>query len=145
MSLALSILIPVRNEEENVNIISKEIIQKIATPSYEIIFINDFSEDDTEKELIKLNATNIKIVYYNNLTQVYLFQSENLNYKTSDVYKPEKPKKVEKSITKPSVVADEKKEILDALTGAKTLLKYVKGKEKTNLLAYIRGLEILMK
>jgi len=84
-------------------------------------------------------------VYYNNLTQVYLFQSENLNYKTSDVYKPEKPKKVEKTITKPSVVADEKKEILDALTGAKTLLKYVKGKEKTNLLAYIRGLEILMK
>jgi hypothetical protein len=84
-------------------------------------------------------------VYYNNLTQVYLFQSENLNYKTSDVYKPEKPKKVAKPIIKPSETPDEKQEIKDALTGAKTLLKYVKGKEKTNISAYIRGLEILMK
>jgi hypothetical protein len=84
-------------------------------------------------------------VYYNELNQVYLFESENLNYKTSDVYKPEKVKKSEKVVTKPIQASNEKQEILDALTGAKTLLKYMKGKEKTNLLAYIRGLEILMK
>jgi glycosyltransferase involved in cell wall biosynthesis len=56
MSILLSILIPVRNEEENVNIISKEIITKISIQSYEILFINDFSEDNTERELIKLNT-----------------------------------------------------------------------------------------
>jgi dolichol-phosphate mannosyltransferase len=67
MKPSLSILIPVRNEEENINIISKKIIKKIAIQSYEIVFINDFSEDDTEKKLIKLNTSNIKIVYYNNL------------------------------------------------------------------------------
>ena len=67
MSLALSILIPVRNEEENVNIISKEIITKISIQSYEILFINDFSEDNTERELIKLNTSNTKIIYYNNI------------------------------------------------------------------------------
>ena len=66
MSILLSILIPVRNEEENVNIISKEIITKISIQSYEILFINDFSEDNTERELIKLNTSNTKIIYYNN-------------------------------------------------------------------------------
>jgi dolichol-phosphate mannosyltransferase len=66
MSILLSILIPVRNEEENVNIISKEIITKISVQSYEILFINDFSEDNTESELIKLNTSNTKTVYYNN-------------------------------------------------------------------------------
>ena len=84
-------------------------------------------------------------VYYNDLTQIYLFQSENLNYKTSDVYKPEKPKKVQKTVVKPSEPTNEKQEILDALTGAKTLLKYVSGEDKSNLSAYIKGLEILMK
>ena len=66
MSILLSILIPVRNEDENVNIISKEIITKISIQSYEILFINDFSEDNTERELIKLNTSNTKIIYYNN-------------------------------------------------------------------------------
>ena len=66
MSILLSILIPVRNEEENVNIISKEIITRISIQSYEILFINDFSEDNTETELIKLNTQNTKTVYYNN-------------------------------------------------------------------------------
>ena len=66
MSISLSILIPVRNEEENVNIISKEIVGKINIHNYEILFINDFSVDDTERELIKLNTENTKIVYYNN-------------------------------------------------------------------------------
>jgi dolichol-phosphate mannosyltransferase len=66
MSISLSILIPVRNEEENVNIISKEIVNKISIQNYEILFINDFSEDSTERELIKLSTANTKIVYYNN-------------------------------------------------------------------------------
>lgn len=84
-------------------------------------------------------------VYYNDLLGIYLFTSENLNYKTSDVYKPEKPKKATQKALQAPKKSDEKQEIQDALTGAKTLLKYVKGQEKTNLQAYIKGLEILLK
>ena len=51
MTDLLSILIPVRNEEENVNIISKEIEKKIENKNYEIVFINDFSEDNTIKQI----------------------------------------------------------------------------------------------
>ena len=66
MSDLLSILIPVRNEEENVNIISKEIEKKIENKNYEIVFINDFSEDNTIKELTKLNKLNEKIKFFDN-------------------------------------------------------------------------------
>jgi dolichol-phosphate mannosyltransferase len=66
MKKLLSILIPVRNEEINVNIISKEIISNIDHQNYEIVFINDFSLDNTENELIKLTSLNSKIFYYNN-------------------------------------------------------------------------------
>ena len=38
MSISLSILIPVRDEEENVKIISNDIITKINLKKYEIIF-----------------------------------------------------------------------------------------------------------
>jgi dolichol-phosphate mannosyltransferase len=67
MSISLSILIPARDEEENVKIISNEIITKINVKKYEIIFINDFSKDNTEKELKQLKLLNGKVVYYNNL------------------------------------------------------------------------------
>ena len=66
MTDLLSILIPVRNKEENVNIISKEIEKKIENKNYEIVFINDFSEDNTIKELTKLNKLNEKIKFFDN-------------------------------------------------------------------------------
>ena len=66
MKSLLSILIPVRNEEINVNIISTEIINKIDHLNYQIVFINDYSDDNTEIELTKLTSLNSKIVYYNN-------------------------------------------------------------------------------
>ena len=66
MQYSLSILIPVRNEEENVKIISNEIIKKIKTNNYQIVFINDFSQDETIEELNKLKQLNSNIVYYNN-------------------------------------------------------------------------------
>ena len=66
MNPSLSILIPVRDEQQNIQIISEEIKQKIACSNYEILFINDFSEDQTEDGLIKLSQTNDKVVYYNN-------------------------------------------------------------------------------
>ena len=66
MKELLSILIPVRDEEINVNIISNEIIKNISHQNYEIVFINDYSLDKTENELIKLKSSNNKIVYFNN-------------------------------------------------------------------------------
>jgi len=66
MSDLLSILIPVRDEKENVYIISREIEKKIENSNYEIVFINDFSEDSTTEELIKLSESNKKIIYFNN-------------------------------------------------------------------------------
>ena len=66
MSPALTILIPVRDEEENVKIISNEIINKIDCEDFEILFINDYSNDKTE-EVIRLMIENDKrIKYYNN-------------------------------------------------------------------------------
>ena len=66
MSELLSILIPVRDEQENVHIISSEIENKIENKNYEIVFINDFSEDNTLNELSNLSKSNNKIIYFNN-------------------------------------------------------------------------------
>ena len=66
MTDLLSILIPVRDEKENVYIISNEIEKKIENSNYEIVFINDYSEDSTEEELLKLSTLNNKIIHFNN-------------------------------------------------------------------------------
>ena len=60
MNPELSILIPVRDEEENVKIISNKIEKEINNPNYELLFVNDFSEDETIKviEEIKLKIKN---------------------------------------------------------------------------------------
>jgi dolichol-phosphate mannosyltransferase len=62
----LSIIIPCRDEEENVNTIYENIIKKIKTENYQIIFINDFSSDNTENKIKKLSSNDKKIFLYNN-------------------------------------------------------------------------------
>ena len=65
--MKLSIIIPVRNEETLIKKIIDQLENKLKISSYEIIFINDFSTDNTNKitkELIK-NKTQINI-YDNN-------------------------------------------------------------------------------
>ena len=65
--MKLSIIIPVRNEETLIKKIIDQLESKLKISSYEIIFINDFSTDNTNKitkELIK-NKTQINI-YDNN-------------------------------------------------------------------------------
>lgn len=59
----LTILIPVKNEEQNVKHIIDEIENKIKI-NYEILFVNDFSEDHTHKviENLKNEKKNIFIV-----------------------------------------------------------------------------------
>ena len=60
----LSILIPVRNESESLGDIVEYFSQNLGDISYEVIIINDFSEDDTLKkaESLFLKITNFKIL-----------------------------------------------------------------------------------
>ena len=57
----ISIIIPVKNETKNVQVLVKEIYQACSFFDYEIIFINDGSSDDTELELIKLKRNYKKL------------------------------------------------------------------------------------
>ena len=52
--IKLSIIIPCRDEEDNINIMYENIISKISIEDFEIIFINDFSTDDTETNILSL-------------------------------------------------------------------------------------------
>ena len=53
-----SIVIPVKNETENVEHLTNEIIQNCKKMFYEIIFVNDGSEDSTLSKLKKLKKKN---------------------------------------------------------------------------------------
>ena len=64
--MKLTILIPVRDEEENVKIISNEIFKNISCSNYEILFVNDFSEDSTEEVILDLMKKNDCVRYVNN-------------------------------------------------------------------------------
>jgi len=66
MNKNLTILIPVRDEEENVKIISKEIINKILCNNYEILFVNDFSQDKTEDVIQEIMKEASTLRYINN-------------------------------------------------------------------------------
>mgnify|MGYP001383426401 FL=1 len=66
MDLSLTVLIPIRNEQENIKIISDEILSKIFCKNFELIFVNDFSEDNSENELKKLTEKYSQIKYINN-------------------------------------------------------------------------------
>jgi len=64
--MKLSIIIPCRDEFENVSVITNDIINNLNTSNYEIIFINDYSNDNTEEKLKSLSLKYEKIKYYNN-------------------------------------------------------------------------------
>lgn len=66
MSPDLTILIPVRDEEENVKIISDKIESEISNSNYELLFVNDFSQDNTVNVIEELQFKNNKIRYVNN-------------------------------------------------------------------------------
>jgi dolichol-phosphate mannosyltransferase len=66
MDLSLTVLIPIRNEQENIKIISGEILSKIFFYFFELLFVNDFSEDNSENELKKLTEKYSQIKYINN-------------------------------------------------------------------------------
>tara|TARA_B100000700_G_scaffold327116_1_gene440687 strand:+ start:3379 stop:4299 length:921 start_codon:yes stop_codon:yes gene_type:complete len=58
----LSIVIPVYNEEENINHVLEELLNNIEPESpYEIIFVDDSSEDNTFLNIKEINSQNKKI------------------------------------------------------------------------------------
>ena len=59
----ISIVIPVKNESENVEHLTNEIIKSCKKMFYEIIFVNDGSGDSTLFELKKLKKK-IKILEF---------------------------------------------------------------------------------
>ena len=62
----ISIIIPCRDEQENARIIAKNIQENCKYKNFEIIFINDFSQDKTEQVLIELSQKSKNISYFNN-------------------------------------------------------------------------------
>jgi dolichol-phosphate mannosyltransferase len=57
MSVDFSVVVPVCNEAENVEPLAREIDAAMKTRSYEMIFIDDGSTDDTAAILVKLKAS----------------------------------------------------------------------------------------
>lgn len=62
----ISIIIPCRDEQENARIIAKNIQENCKYKNFEIVFINDFSQDKTEQVLIELSSKFKNISYFNN-------------------------------------------------------------------------------
>jgi glycosyltransferase involved in cell wall biosynthesis len=64
--MSLSIIIPCKNESLNINNVNKILKKKITNIDYEIIFINDFSEDNTKNLLINLSKKDKRIKFFDN-------------------------------------------------------------------------------
>ena len=61
----ISVVIPIFNEEENINKLSKSITEALSDLDYEVLFINDGSTDNSENEIVKLSSTDTKIKLIN--------------------------------------------------------------------------------
>ena len=60
---AVSIVIPIYNESENIGVLVEKIISNMANFIYEIIIVNDASDDNPSKVLAKyIFYTNFKII-----------------------------------------------------------------------------------
>jgi len=63
MQKKISIIIPCLNEEKNIKKIYTAIKKKFKEKNYEIIYVDDDSLDDTQKEILKLNRTKDNVRY----------------------------------------------------------------------------------
>ena len=61
----ISVVIPIFNEEENINKLSQSITKALSDIDYEVLFINDGSTDNSENEILKLSSTDPKIKLIN--------------------------------------------------------------------------------
>ena len=62
----LSIIIPLRNEIENLNSIKESFSKNLAEIKYEVLFINDFSTDGTLQKANKIAEENINFKVFDN-------------------------------------------------------------------------------
>ena len=62
----LSIIIPIRNESDSLDTIMDHYSKNLNILDYEVLIINDFSEDDTVKVIEEIKDQNKKIRYVNN-------------------------------------------------------------------------------
>jgi glycosyltransferase involved in cell wall biosynthesis len=66
--LKLSIIIPIYNEEENINILNTNLIKVLngLNYSFEVIYVNDGSSDDSAKRLSRLSGmdNHIKVIHF---------------------------------------------------------------------------------
>lgn len=62
----LTILIPVRDEIENLNNIVQKFNENLTSINYEVIFVNDFSSDSTLEKAKEICNTNKKYKVFNN-------------------------------------------------------------------------------
>ena len=62
----LSILIPVRNESDNLDEIHNSFSKELSEINYEVLLINDFSEDDTLNKAQKLFSQSKRFKVFNN-------------------------------------------------------------------------------
>ncbi len=62
----LSIIIPAKNEEQIIQSTLEKIIEEIKSIDYEIIVIDDFSNDDTEKIVKSFQNKSEKVKYFKN-------------------------------------------------------------------------------
>lgn len=58
----ISVIIPVYNEEDNVLLLIDQIQKSLAGYQYEIIFIDDFSTDNTRYNILQSQAENISLI-----------------------------------------------------------------------------------
>ena len=61
-----SVIIPCKDEQDNVDIILSNIKKNCKYENYEILFIEDFSKDQTLNILKKLSLNNQNVFFYEN-------------------------------------------------------------------------------
>ena len=61
----ISVVIPIFNEEENINKLSQSIKKALSNIDYEVLFVNDGSTDNSENEIERLSSTDPKIKLIN--------------------------------------------------------------------------------
>ena len=65
--MSLSILIPCRNEEKNIIDTINYLVKNLKTIEFEILLINDFSNDNTLRVIKQISKKNSRVRYFNNL------------------------------------------------------------------------------
>jgi len=61
----ISVIIPIFNEEENISNLYNSIIEALKEIGFEVLFINDGSSDDSEKEILKITSADSRIKLIN--------------------------------------------------------------------------------